>query len=439
MSKILETLVRDLLSDLASVTEIDSEAGAIVTKFNNTAGTSFDKDMKYKPEQIDTNGIKLRKNGSYDIKFKTNDGSSTRTVNSNDLEDARRPSGNPMTDSKPTPPDLKKQFELVGLQNLDSPDFNEVFKAYNTSYQSTPMTTVWSNVYNAFKGDANAADLGIKKPPEPAKSAPPGEDTPQAKVTKDGLDKTKKGWSFYKDIVKPGAELGKWVTTLIPTGVTIFGAYEVWKHIHDHQMAMNGCWYVNTKTGKKTKIGALTCNNDLNKICGGISSNDSTTYPCLATTYCSDVKKCYPTDADPSINKTYGAFNPCPITTIPAPGRSPSDAWPGPYQTSSPYCGNSGCITCVGNTNCKPGGASCSDSCQTGDFNVQPDYVLMCVDVDFWGAATDFFGDDLFGGGGDMFGGIIKVLFWVAVVIGGLWLLSFIIRFFRLIKNRMTG
>ena len=53
---------------------------------------------------------------------------------------------------------------------------------------------------------------------------------------------------------------GKWVTSTIKLFLIIGTIEQIRGVIQEHQKAMNGCWLLNTKTGGKRKINALTCN-----------------------------------------------------------------------------------------------------------------------------------------------------------------------------------
>lgn len=137
-------------------------------------------------------------------------------------------------------------------------------------------------------------------------------------------------------------EVGKWIKrTIIFTGVTI-GLVEIYKLIRDHQRALNGCWLIKASNGQKCKVKTLTCFDENTMQC----SNEA-------------LNQCGPQK-----------INPCFST-----------------DTCIKYEGNN-CVTTLGQ--CSEG--ICNKLyCDNSKIETPPGYKLVCINVNFWTAAFDFF------------------------------------------------
>lgn len=142
--------------------------------------------------------------------------------------------------------------------------------------------------------------------------------------------------------------VGTWVKRGLTLGAGIITGFLIFSEILKHRTAMNGCWLVDIRTGEKCKISTMTCNDkkkdDIHcgeyNVCGadGLS-------PCFAATTC--VKRNTPT---------------------------------GP------------CVQTIGNCT----GGTCHPLCTFGTtLRLPPGKRLHCVNVNFWGAAEDFFDSTL--------------------------------------------
>ena len=140
-------------------------------------------------------------------------------------------------------------------------------------------------------------------------------------------------------------KMGKWVKRTVILTAAGVGLAEIWKMINDHKKAMNGCWMVNKVDGSKCKITTLSkcgdgatdafaCSAD-NRVCGLGGTDD-----------CFQEGKC--------LSHTNGS-----------------------------------CVEAI--QACTSG--ECSKHC--GSVAAPLGYITHCVNVNFWGAANDYFDDIL--------------------------------------------
>lgn len=138
------------------------------------------------------------------------------------------------------------------------------------------------------------------------------------------------------------ASVGKWIKRGILLSAAGFTLAEVWKLINDHKDAMNGCWMINHLNGEKCKIANMSkCGKNDPHLCTASS------HVCgkSATEDCFREGKCVILNKDGSCKET---FRPC------------------TQEECSKYC---------------------------GVIDVPKGYSTYCVNVNFWGAANDFFSD----------------------------------------------
>lgn len=186
--------------------------------------------------------------------------------------------------------------------------------------------------------------------------------------TEDIAEKAKTG--------KP-VEVGKWVKrTLIGLGIT-FGLAELYSLIKQHQNEMNGCWLIKTSDGTKCKIGLLTCS-DGARTTGTICDPG-------AYQNCMDV--C-------TLKKTATCFS----------------------STTCLSC-NTDHTTCATKLTQCTGNDPCNEQCDSSKISVPDGYRLQCVNVDFWGAADDFF-KGLLNTPSTVLSSIIAVLIKILIIVG---------------------
>jgi hypothetical protein len=155
---------------------------------------------------------------------------------------------------------------------------------------------------------------------------------------------------FQKDIAKlreklsknSESKVGRWVKRSVILGTAGLTIAEVWKMINEHRQAMNGCWMVHNANGTKCKITTMSK-------CGG-----NTPLSCTAVNHvCGDgTEDCFSATKCMVKNNELGT-----------------------------------CTEILGN--CSNG--ECSKYC--GSIDLPPGYRSHCVNVNFWGAANDFFDD----------------------------------------------
>lgn len=140
-------------------------------------------------------------------------------------------------------------------------------------------------------------------------------------------------------------QMGKWVkrgVILTAAGLTVS---EVWKMINNHRKEMNGCWLVNTSTGNKCKIATMSkCGKNDKWLC----ANNMHVCGSLKTENCFPQGKCLVLNDDGSCGDALGS--------------------------------------CVDDKECHK---------YCGNIDAPEGYRTYCVNVNFWGAADDFFGDVL--------------------------------------------
>jgi len=186
------------------------------------------------------------------------------------------------------------------------------------------------------------------------------------------------------------SSVGKWVKRLLYAGLAVAGIGEIINLIKQHEAEMNGCWLVEKSSGTKCKVGMLTCNSDARKYgtqCGSISGcGKNKDEACFTNTTC--VK-----------------YNPPPSKGVP--------------QT---------CKTTL--TQCTDG--DCSEYCDVTKISVPEGYFLTCVNVNFWGAASDLF-EEPFNFGSNILGSITKILkyaLYIGLLLLGLYVLYKLVTFF---------
>lgn len=139
-----------------------------------------------------------------------------------------------------------------------------------------------------------------------------------------------------KDLEKNGkASVGKWVKRTIIFGGGALGLLYLYNEILNHQKIMNGCWLVDIKTGEKCKLPQLTCHN---------LSDEELPYVCKPYFEC------------------------------------------GPKHISKCFPNNTTCTEKVCDARCS----------NNSTIEVPPNKRLQCVEVNFWGAASDFLKTNLF-------------------------------------------
>lgn len=140
---------------------------------------------------------------------------------------------------------------------------------------------------------------------------------------------------------------GTWIKTSIFIIVGGFSADIIFTAIKNHNIALNGCWLVNNITGAKCKVKALSC--------GPVQQG---------------IKYC-----DPNKFKTCG-----PTQTAKCFSKDVCVAAKGVKCTKTlPECTGSGC----------------NPFCSSSSLHIPEGFSLKCVNLDFWGAAQDLFGEAL--------------------------------------------
>lgn len=183
------------------------------------------------------------------------------------------------------------------------------------------------------------------------------------------LDKLKE--KMDKDNQVPVGTWVKRVVVLSGIAGTAFAAYMLYNFIKDHQDVMNGCWLIKKDSDNKCKIDILTCNSEDIKSCDEKN--------CII---CPDISNC-----TKDVNNTEGT---CFNKNICV------------HYTNEDSKTVQTCDKNLGDSACDGNKTSCSTYCDSNKIECPDGYTLKCVNVDFWGAAEDFFGEPL-----EFVGGII--------------------------------
>lgn len=240
-----------------------------------------------------------------------------------------------------------------------------------------------SEAWNDRLAEKNAKNLGIQignkvdiEPGNPGDYAKAIDKDPDIKKANEKVE------DMARKEVEKGKitwDVGKWVTSGIKLAGAIFTAEMIYHWIKAHQHAMNGCWLIDPSSGTKCKVKTLTCDSaDYSNPNGGYSMC-GTKYPQFQPGACL------------KIEKTKGV---CPK--------------------------GAGTLK-----QCKNG--SCGPSCDCSYVSSCPKgWYLHCVNVSFWGAAGDMFGEAFKAAAGAL-GKIWRIIKLVLIIVGAVLALGFIL------------
>lgn len=262
-------------------------------------------------------------------------------------------------------------FKKLGADDtiLNKPEIQKFAQDYKAAWSEQQYVKDNESLNNSI----DKADILTKKYGEPTS----GDDLQNIRdknpeMAKE-LDDKKEDLESQAKSGKP-VEVGKWLKRTvvgIGVGLTLAGLYSL---IKEHQNAMNGCWLIKTSDNSKCKVGMLTCD---------------------------QAARTTGTICDPGIP---GCTDPCTQTkNIPCFS-----------ATTCLKCNGKTCSTQL--TQCS-GDSPCSDTCSCSVVGCPPGQVLKCVDVDFWGAADDFF-KGLINVPGNILSNIISILIKILIIIG---------------------
>lgn len=238
--------------------------------------------------------------------------------------------------------DLKTVLNELGFSSEDfSSKIHDYIERYKDQWQKELGTQDISLVEYRTENGIRTDEL-IGSPIDSAQALQDALDT-----NKDLKDK------FNKDIKKlrekfsknSNITVGTWIKrgiTLTVAGLTI---NEIWRMINEHKHLMNGCWMINITTGGKCKITTLSK-------CG----SPDTKYACTARNHvCGETgtEDCFSTGKCLAKNQENVCVDNIQSCT---------------HENCSKYCGS---------------------------IDVPEGYRTHCVNINFWGAASDFFNNIL--------------------------------------------
>ena len=282
------------------------------------------------------------------------------------------------------------------------------FAEYAKETSVEVATDAGNQIINSVQGDEGAEVRGERARGDDPKN--PTTDAENAKVEDNPNIKKAKG-----DLVKEADDAKKEGKTTVDKGKWVERAFDLAKlaalgtgigllvkAIKDHQKAMNGCWLVENSSGNKYKVRMLTCESGErgSNCCGSwgdIPGNSKGVATCAVHAKCCDY------NSDPS-NKDAAII--CQKYRIDKTGKVIMST-----DGKTPLCKQ-----CVGQCD---ENTSCSSLCDCSKVaNCPAGTRLVCMNVDFWGAAGDFLGDAFGGLVGGFLKGLWRVAKWIILAIG---------------------
>ena len=316
----------------------------------------------------------------------------------------------------PRDPNITEGFKKMGIKDSDlkSGDWGKVNETQKNGFRS-------SQQYKDFD------NLRESKRASEGRTTPKNEDDFQRQTTKKLDDLNEKLEKISKG---KGGKAGRWVKSAFKWVVGGLVASDIYGMVKDHQDSMNGCWLIAQKSSastppQKCKIDVLTCNPDCLK---PIESNFT------ICSYCKDF-----TGNSSCMDGVFPEWNPAAPncvkcgTKIPLPKPCGTGTKiPGQYdpKTGCP----SGCPCTTADQACPNKNDNCSKLCNSANYGLPSNFVLQCVNADFWTAADDFFQ----GGIGDIEDLLKKIIKIVIIIIIILVLLALLAGGIKFIMNKIS-
>lgn len=217
----------------------------------------------------------------------------------------------------------------------------------------------------------------------------------------------------------PNVKIGTFLKYVLVLGGTAFGLAEAYQAVKNHQNNVNGCWLIKIQNegssfdSEKCKVKILTCNSNYD-----VSNNNRQFCYCEAANNPSGPISC---------NSSIYPTNNC--------GTGSTDCFAADMCVS--YTGPTGSTGCNGTLSelaCPSGAPDVSDYCDCSKIQCPEGWILKKVNMDFWAAAADMFGNDW----SIAESWITTILKWIAIIIGSLLVLFVLWKFILALIERYS-
>ena len=462
--EIIEAMTDVAALDAKLTAALDEEASGIAGEWAKTQGSKYEKFAESNPFEAGIESVvRNPEKGGFDIKVKGQDEPfNTRDVNA-DFQGR-------LSIDAPREPDIMEGFKKMGMDAKDfkTDDWKNVNKTQQNSFRESPQTKEFNELRESKKASKGRTE--------------PKDADDFKKQTKKQLDDLEK--KLDKMNKEKGSSAGRWVKSGLKWLAGGFTALQLYNAIKSHQDSMNGCWLVaqdsnaqSSQSSQRCKVDILTCNSDC------LTNTENSFKICGYCTQFQTIKGVIPSDACmagsiPEWNPAAPGCAICPKTPkwgcdkagncVLDPKGTFSDntckgkctkgtqcasqvdaqkagGLPGTYQCKgqlkdcpSHIC-SSGCSCTSTNQACPPtggtsGGQNCSTMCNAVNYQLPPNFVMQCVNADFWTAADDYFQ----GGIGELTKILEKIIKIVIIIIIILILLALIVGGVKLLFNKMN-